>query len=78
MVLDCDYDFCCCSSKKNVDEEMNKSFGRKAVSFVLITVTGGVALSALDDLAIYQGCSRYIVFFFLLFFLNSSFCFRVP
>ncbi|CAA7013979.1 unnamed protein product [Microthlaspi erraticum] len=34
------------------------SFGRKAVSFVLITVTGGVALSALDDLSIYRGCSR--------------------
>uniref|UniRef100_M4F5W2 Mitochondrial import inner membrane translocase subunit Tim21 n=1 Tax=Brassica campestris TaxID=3711 RepID=M4F5W2_BRACM len=33
------------------------SFGRKAVSFVLITVTGGVALSALDDLSIYRGCS---------------------
>ncbi|KAF7804598.1 Cytochrome oxidase assembly protein 1 [Senna tora] len=47
----------CCSSTRNVDEETSKSFGRKAVSFVLITVTGGVALSALDDLAIYQGCS---------------------
>ncbi|CAL1383366.1 unnamed protein product [Linum trigynum] len=34
------------------------SFGRKAVSFVLITVTGGVALSALDDLSIYYGCTR--------------------
>ncbi|CAH8361184.1 unnamed protein product [Eruca vesicaria subsp. sativa] len=33
------------------------SFGRKAMSFVLITVTGGVALSALDDLSIYRGCS---------------------
>ncbi|KAF3590627.1 hypothetical protein DY000_02020125 [Brassica cretica] len=33
------------------------SFGRKAVSFVLITVTGGVALSALDDLSIYRRCS---------------------
>ncbi|KAL0702971.1 hypothetical protein Bca4012_059093 [Brassica carinata] len=33
------------------------SFGRKAVSFVLITVTGGVALSAFDDLSIYRGCS---------------------
>ncbi|CAN1270148.1 hypothetical protein LINPERPRIM_LOCUS13819 [Linum perenne] len=33
------------------------SVGRKAVSFVLITVTGGVALSALDDLSIYYGCT---------------------
>ncbi|KAF3436086.1 hypothetical protein FNV43_RR23178 [Rhamnella rubrinervis] len=39
------------------EEGKSKSFGRKAVSFVLITVTGGVALSALDDLAIYHGCS---------------------
>ncbi|XP_010415840.1 PREDICTED: uncharacterized protein LOC104701788 isoform X2 [Camelina sativa] len=37
------------------------SFGRKAVSFVLITVTGGVALSALDDLSIYHGCSRFLI-----------------
>ncbi|ESR56970.1 hypothetical protein CICLE_v10022455mg [Citrus x clementina] len=45
------------SAAKSVDEEKSKSFGRKAVSFVLITVTGGVALSALDDLAIYHSCS---------------------
>lgn len=43
-----------------MNEEKSKSFVRKAVSFVLITVTGGVALSALDDLAIYHGCSRYV------------------
>ncbi|EXB46012.1 hypothetical protein L484_015872 [Morus notabilis] len=46
------------SSKNPVDEEIDKSFGRKAVSFILITVTGGVALSALDDLALYHSCSR--------------------
>ncbi|CAL0309794.1 unnamed protein product [Lupinus luteus] len=46
------------SSAKKVDDEQSKYFGRKAVSFILITVTGGVALSALNDLAIYQGCSR--------------------
>ncbi|KAJ4728334.1 Cytochrome oxidase assembly protein [Melia azedarach] len=45
------------SAAKSVDEDKSKSYGRKAVSFVLITVTGGVALSALDDLAIYHGCS---------------------
>lgn len=45
------------SSTKTVDEEKGKSFGRKAVSFILITVTGGVALSALDDLSIYHSCS---------------------
>ncbi|OIV92091.1 hypothetical protein TanjilG_27246 [Lupinus angustifolius] len=45
-------------STKKVDDEQSKYFGRKAVSFILITVTGGVALSALNDLAIYQGCSR--------------------
>ena len=45
------------TSTKKVDEETGKYYGRKAVSFVLITITGGVALSALDDLAIYHGCS---------------------
>ncbi|KAL5562009.1 hypothetical protein UlMin_031756 [Ulmus minor] len=45
------------SSAKPSDEGMSKSLGRKAVSFLLITVTGGVALSALDDLAIYHSCS---------------------
>ncbi|XP_065876766.1 uncharacterized protein [Euphorbia lathyris] len=45
------------SNLKPVDEEKSKAFGRKAVSFLLITFTGGVALSALDDLAIYRGCS---------------------
>ncbi|KAK6239010.1 hypothetical protein QUC31_004479 [Theobroma cacao] len=45
------------STGNSVNEEKSKSFVRKAVSFVLITVTGGVALSALDDLAIYHGCS---------------------
>jgi len=47
-----------------VDEETSKYYGRKAVSFILITITGGVALSALDDLAIYHGCSRYIELLF--------------
>lgn len=50
-----------------MDEDKSKSYGRKAVSFVLITVTGGVALSALDDLAIYHGCSRCLLFYFLFF-----------
>ena len=55
MVLDCEYHFLSsCSSMKKVDEETGKYYGRKAVSFVLITITGGVALSALDDLAIYH------------------------
>ncbi|KAK8982370.1 hypothetical protein V6N11_037541 [Hibiscus sabdariffa] len=45
------------STGNSVNEEKSKSFGRKAVSFVLITVTGGVALSALDDLAVYHGCT---------------------
>ncbi|KAL8143002.1 hypothetical protein V2J09_016034 [Rumex salicifolius] len=42
-----------------VEEEKGKgrSFGRKAVSTVLLCLTGGVALSAIDDLAVYHGCS---------------------
>ncbi|XP_039003808.1 uncharacterized protein LOC120130694 [Hibiscus syriacus] len=46
-----------CRTRNSVNEEKSKTFGRRAVSFVLITVTGGVALSALDDLAIYHGCT---------------------
>ncbi|KAI4353304.1 hypothetical protein L6164_002263 [Bauhinia variegata] len=45
------------SSKGKVDEEKSKYWGRKAASYVLITITGGVALSALDDLSIYHSCS---------------------
>lgn len=47
-------------SSRVVEEEQRssgKSWGRKAVSGALICLTGGVALSALDDLAIYHGCS---------------------
>lgn len=49
------------ASAKTVDEGKTKWFGRKAVNYLLITVTGGVALSALDDLIIYQSCSRYVL-----------------
>ncbi|OMP11951.1 Cytochrome oxidase assembly protein 1 [Corchorus olitorius] len=45
------------SAGNSVNEEKSKPLASKAVSFVLITVTGGVALSALDDLSIYYGCS---------------------
>ncbi|XP_050364935.1 uncharacterized protein LOC126783500 [Argentina anserina] len=45
------------ASAKTVDEGQTKWFGRKAVNYLLITITGGVALSALDDLIIYQSCS---------------------
>ncbi|XP_027161176.1 uncharacterized protein LOC113762102 isoform X1 [Coffea eugenioides] len=44
-----------------VEEESGRSsgkrWGRRAVSGALICLTGGVALSALDDLAIYHSCS---------------------
>ncbi|XP_022010779.1 uncharacterized protein LOC110910449 isoform X1 [Helianthus annuus] len=46
------------SVKSGVEEEAKpKSWGRRVVSGGLICVTGGVALSALDDLVIYHGCS---------------------
>ncbi|KAI7743602.1 hypothetical protein M8C21_000801 [Ambrosia artemisiifolia] len=47
------------SSAKLATEEAAKpkSWGRRLVSGGLICVTGGVALSALDDLVIYHGCS---------------------
>jgi hypothetical protein len=53
-----------------LDEGKSKSFGRKAVSFVSVTVTGGVALSALDDLAIYHGCSRYFAMYLAMMLLG--------
>ncbi|KAI3806101.1 hypothetical protein L1987_21993 [Smallanthus sonchifolius] len=45
------------SPKVAVEEAKPKSWGRRIVSGGLICVTGGVALSALDDLIIYQSCS---------------------
>ncbi|XP_042028849.1 uncharacterized protein LOC121775841 isoform X1 [Salvia splendens] len=44
------------------DEGRSKSWGRRIVSGALLCLTGGVALSALDDLVIYQGCSRFLSF----------------
>ncbi|EHA8589138.1 hypothetical protein COCNU_scaffold008225G000010 [Cocos nucifera] len=38
--------------------EKQRSFARRAVPIVLISLTGGVALSALNDLAIFHGCTR--------------------
>lgn len=46
------------SAKVVVEKEAKpKTWGRRIVSGGLICVTGGVALSALDDLIIYHGCS---------------------
>lgn len=46
------------SAKVAVEKEAKpKTWGRRIVSGGLICVTGGVALSALDDLIIYHGCS---------------------
>ncbi|KAL0303726.1 UNVERIFIED_CONTAM: hypothetical protein Sradi_6240700 [Sesamum radiatum] len=39
------------------EEGKAKTWGRRAVSGALICLTGGVALSALDDLVIYHCCS---------------------
>ncbi|XP_057549333.1 uncharacterized protein LOC130827593 [Amaranthus tricolor] len=46
---------------KPINEEKSRSYGRKAVSTALICLTGGVALSAIDDLAIYHGCSSKVM-----------------
>ncbi|KAJ4968898.1 hypothetical protein NE237_015599 [Protea cynaroides] len=45
------------SFSKSKEEGKTKNLARKVVSVVLLSLTGGVALSALDDLVIYQGCS---------------------
>ncbi|XP_073304978.1 uncharacterized protein [Primulina huaijiensis] len=39
------------------EEGKAKSWGRRLASGALICLTGGVALSAIDDLLIYHGCS---------------------
>ncbi|KAL8539059.1 hypothetical protein ACS0TY_000884 [Phlomoides rotata] len=39
------------------EEGKAKSWARKVVSGALVGLTGGVALSAIDDLVIYHGCS---------------------
>ncbi|GAB4830099.1 hypothetical protein Ancab_019741 [Ancistrocladus abbreviatus] len=44
-------------ASSTASEVKSRSLGRKAVSTVLICLTGGVALSAIDDLAVYHGCS---------------------
>lgn len=51
------------SSANLVEEGKAKTWGRRVVSGALICLTGGVALSALDDLAIFYGCSRYNLLF---------------
>lgn len=45
--------------KEGSGEPSGKRWGRRAVSGALICITGGVALSAFDDLAIYHACSGY-------------------
>lgn len=54
-----------------MEESKTKTWGRRVVSAALISLTGGVALSALDDLAIYHGCSRYLFFSPLKGFMNN-------
>lgn len=46
---------------------------KKGISYLLITITGGVALSAVDDLSIYYACSRLVDTYVLTSHLNSYF-----
>ncbi|XP_020529210.1 uncharacterized protein LOC18444173 isoform X2 [Amborella trichopoda] len=46
-----------CSSSEAGKNKTYTGLGRKVVSIALLSLTGGVALSALDDLIIYYGCS---------------------
>ncbi|GLJ53744.1 hypothetical protein SUGI_1146860 [Cryptomeria japonica] len=41
----------------SVDSVSKRRFTRKAISFVLLGVTGGFVLSAFDDFAVYHKCS---------------------
>ncbi|KAL8092943.1 uncharacterized protein LOC141690356 [Apium graveolens] len=45
------------SSEKLLEENKGRKWGRRLVSGALISLTGGIALSALDDLAIFHACS---------------------
>uniref|UniRef100_A0A7N0ZVK7 Uncharacterized protein n=1 Tax=Kalanchoe fedtschenkoi TaxID=63787 RepID=A0A7N0ZVK7_KALFE len=45
------------SSAGQVEEGKGKGLGRKAVALGLLALTGGVAVSALDDLVIFYRCS---------------------
>ncbi|KAK9146299.1 hypothetical protein Sjap_006202 [Stephania japonica] len=45
------------SNFESAEKGKSKMLGRKAVQVLLLSLTGGVALSALDDLAIYRSCS---------------------
>lgn len=45
------------SSAKLGENPEVKPWGRRIISGVLISLTGGVALSAINDLVIYHGCS---------------------
>ncbi|KAI3995772.1 hypothetical protein MKX01_007251 [Papaver californicum] len=45
--------FCTTATEKG----KSKSFSRRVVPFLLFSLTGGVALSAVNDLAIYGGCT---------------------
>ncbi|KAJ6842666.1 uncharacterized protein M6B38_297975 [Iris pallida] len=49
------------AASEDLGSEIKKkgsSFRRKAVPVVLLSLTGGIALSALNDLAIFHGCTR--------------------
>ncbi|KAG5567365.1 hypothetical protein RHGRI_002802 [Rhododendron griersonianum] len=48
------------SLAKSAEEPRSSPWGRRVVSGALICLTGGVALSALNDLYIYHGCSRCV------------------
>ncbi|KAH9287733.1 hypothetical protein KI387_031850, partial [Taxus chinensis] len=41
----------------SVEPVGKRRFARKAISFILLSVTGGFVLSAVDDFAVYHKCS---------------------
>ncbi|KAF6170773.1 hypothetical protein GIB67_015725 [Kingdonia uniflora] len=49
------------STAKPVEEEKDNKWTRKVVPIVLLSVICGVALSAIDDLAIYSVCSSLLI-----------------
>lgn len=48
----------CSTVKPSEDGKSNQWMVKKGISYFLITITGGVALSVVDDLSIYYACIR--------------------
>ncbi|CAL9172758.1 unnamed protein product, partial [Musa hybrid cultivar] len=63
------------STGSDTGKRGKRSFGRKLFQIGLISLTGGVFLSGLNDLAIFHGCSRCGFLSWWLLFFPVDFCY---